>query len=59
MHRDLIDIFAADESIGSKVTVTTSEEVLIENDSSKNCRKRSLKENASQDVCVAVVSFVK
>lgn len=55
----MLYIFEVNETIGAKVTVSTSEEVLIENDISKSCRKRSLKENASQDVCVAVVSFVK
>lgn len=57
MYSSLIAVFAANESVGAKVVVTTSEEVLIENDHPKSCRKRSLKENASQDVSVAVVKY--
>lgn len=49
--------FAVDEP--REVNMTSSEEVLIENDIElQTCRKRNLgvKENTSQDVSVAVVS---
>lgn len=52
-----IFISTAKEPLGAKVTVTTSEEVLIEKNNPKSCRKRSLKENTSQDVSVVVVNI--